>query len=67
MENLKQTLFFDHETEKEKVPSQKIPLLLIHLFISPDNKTKQNTLHLLDLCSFSQRKENPNTHFTGKE
>ena len=42
MENLKQTLFFDHETEKEKkIPSQKIPLLLIHLFISPDNKTKQ--------------------------
>ena len=73
MENLKQTLFFDHENrkqEKKKGPSQKIPLLYtfsFHLTTRQNKKEKQNPLHLLDLCSFSQRKENPNTHFTSKE
>ena len=42
MENLKQTLFFDHETEKEKSPiSKDTSVTYTQLFISPDNKTKQ--------------------------
>ena len=74
MENLKQTLFFDHETEKEKKsPISKdtsvsyVCTFSFHLTTRQNKKEKQNPLHLLDLCSFSQRKENPNTHFTRKE
>lgn len=72
MENLKQTLFFDHETEKEKKSHLKRYLCYLytfsfHLTTRQNKKKKQNPLHLPDLCSFSQRKENPNTHFTRKE